>query len=39
MDYLYLDLKAKYTIIKVDGAGEQVDLGGLALMGGLGISF
>ena len=34
----FFDLKAKYSVIKIDGA-ETVDLGGLALMGGFGISF
>lgn len=39
IDNFFLDLKAKYTIFKVDGADEKVDLGGLSLMGGIGISF
>jgi hypothetical protein len=39
LDYLFLDLKMKYIIFKVDGVNEKVDLGGLALMGGIGFSF
>jgi outer membrane protein W len=37
--YCFLDLKAKYVFLKIDGADGKVDLGGLALMGGIGFSF
>jgi opacity protein-like surface antigen len=36
---LFLDLKVKYIFLKVDGPEAQVDLGGWALIGGIGISF
>ena len=36
---LFIDLKFKYIFLKVDGPQAQVDLGGLALIGGMGISF
>jgi hypothetical protein len=36
---LFLDLKVKYIFLKVDGPAARVDLGGLALIGGMGISF
>jgi outer membrane protein W len=38
-EMFFIDLKVKYIFLKVDGAEEQVDLGGLALTGGIGISF
>ncbi|MCI0470547.1 MAG: outer membrane beta-barrel protein [Candidatus Aminicenantes bacterium] len=37
--YCFLDLKARYVFLKIDGAEGEVDLGGLALMGGIGFSF
>ena len=36
---LFIDLKVKYIFLKVDGPEAQVDLGGMALIGGMGISF
>lgn len=38
-ELFFIDLKVKYIFLKVDGAEGQVDLGGLALTGGIGISF
>jgi outer membrane protein W len=35
----FTDLKVKYIFLEVTGAEGQVDLGGFALMGGIGISF
>lgn len=37
--YFFLDLKARYVILEIEGDEKTVDLGGLALMGGIGISF
>ena len=36
---LFLDLKVKYIMLKVDGADGEITLGGLGLFGGIGISF
>ena len=36
---LFIDLKFKYTFLKVDGFEGQVVLGGLGIIGGIGISF
>ncbi len=36
---LFLDLKLKYIQLKYDVSGTEVDLGGLAYFGGIGISF
>ncbi len=39
MKSLFFDLKLKYVFLKVDGAEGKVNLGGLAYMGGIGITF